>query len=394
MLITLLALTLPTAVALGSEGALVTIGSDAPVAAQWIGAPASGKLTFRVGETQRTIETADLVRWGALVEPGESPQVVLAGGDCLMAADVTIVKERLRVDSDLLGIVDLPLEITAGIVLRPPLVRAARDRWIAQVLNPGGEADRVLLDNGDALSGTILGMTEEKLRLQTDGGEIEIERKRLVAMMFNPTLVGAPRVTGTRLLVGLKDGSLLTAVDLTVEGETALLKLPGAVTCRVPWDAIIALQSLGGRAVYLSDLKPASFRHLPYLQLAWPLRIDRSVLDSRLRAEGHPYSKGLGMHSPARVTYDLDRPFQRFEALAAIDDEAGLRGSVVFRVFTDDGSGSWQSRYVSPVVRGGDAPIPISVDLSGAKRISLLVDFADHGDELDHADWLDARLIP
>ena len=46
----------------------------------------------------------------------------------------------------------------------------------------------------------------------------------------------------------------------------------------------------------------------------------------------------------------------------------------------------------SEVVRGGQPPVPISVDLDGVKRISLLVDFADRGDELDHADWLDARL--
>jgi hypothetical protein len=35
----------------------------------------------------------------------------------------------------------------------------------------------------------------------------------------------------------------------------------------------------------------------------------------------------------------------------------------------------------------------VSVDLSGAKRISLIVDFADRADEWDRADWLDARLV-
>ena len=33
------------------------------------------------------------------------------------------------------------------------------------------------------------------------------------------------------------------------------------------------------------------------------------------------------------------------------------------------------------------------VDLTGAKRLTLRVDFADRGDELDHADWLNARLV-
>ena len=99
------------------------------------------------------------------------------------------------------------------------------------------------------------------------------------------------------------------------------------------------------------------------------------------------------MHSPARITYDLDRPYRRFQAEVAIDGEAGPRGSVVFRVFTDDGSGTWRERATSEIVRGGESPTPISVDLTTAQRISLLVEYADRGEELDHADWLNARLI-
>jgi hypothetical protein len=31
--------------------------------------------------------------------------------------------------------------------------------------------------------------------------------------------------------------------------------------------------------------------------------------------------------------------------------------------------------------------------VQGGKRLSLIVDFGERGDELDHADWLDARLL-
>jgi hypothetical protein len=61
---------------------------------------------------------------------------------------------------------------------------------------------------------------------------------------------------------------------------------------------------------------------------------------------------------------------------------------VRFRVFVDG-----QPKYASPILRGGDRPVPISVDVTSAKRLDLVVDFADRADELDHADWLDARLV-
>ena len=99
------------------------------------------------------------------------------------------------------------------------------------------------------------------------------------------------------------------------------------------------------------------------------------------------------MHSAARITYDLDREYRAFQSEVAIDDSTGGRGSAACRVFTDDGSGQWRLKYEGPIVRGGQQPIPVNVDLTDAKRLSLLVDFADRGDEHDHVDWLDARLI-
>jgi hypothetical protein len=93
------------------------------------------------------------------------------------------------------------------------------------------------------------------------------------------------------------------------------------------------------------------------------------------------------------VAYDLNGGYRRFEAELAIDEETGLGGSAVFRVFLRPPSGTWNRIYESPVVRGGDAPRPISVDVSGATGIALLVDFAERGDVLDHADWLLARLV-
>ena len=53
----------------------------------------------------------------------------------------------------------------------------------------------------------------------------------------------------------------------------------------------------------------------------------------------------------------------------------------------------WTQAYASDTIRGGAAPLPISVDLAGVKAITLAVEFADRGDELDHADWLSARLV-
>jgi alpha-galactosidase len=132
---------------------------------------------------------------------------------------------------------------------------------------------------------------------------------------------------------------------------------------------------------------------VPYLSVAWPYRADRNVLGRPLMVGGKRYLKGLGMHSAARITYRLDGKYQRFDATAALDDSSQGRGSVTFGVYLLR-NGEWKQAAVSDTVRGAAPPEPVSVDVRGAEMITLTVDYADRGDELDHADWLDARLLP
>jgi len=77
-----------------------------------------------------------------------------------------------------------------------------------------------------------------------------------------------------------------------------------------------------------------------------------------------------------------------FAAELGVDDSTGGRGSVRFRVLVDG-----QEKFASPILCGGQPPVPGRVDLQGAKRLELVVDYADRADQLDRANWLDARLI-
>ena len=127
---------------------------------------------------------------------------------------------------------------------------------------------------------------------------------------------------------------------------------------------------------------------MPYLELKWPYRTDRNVTGGQLRSGGRLYLKGIGVHSAAALSYDLDRPWSRFEADVGIDDSTGGRGSVGFRVFVDG-----KQKFASGLVRGGAAVQHVSIDLTGAKRLNLVVDYGEAGDVMDHADWLGARLV-
>ena len=156
------------------------------------------------------------------------------------------------------------------------------------------------------------------------------------------------------------------------------------------------LLSRSAKTDYLSNRDAIDYRNVPYLTIPWQFQRDRNVLGEPLRSQGRVVAKGLGVHTASRLAFDLtaaeaEKKFERFVASIAVDDAAGRRGSVIFRVYLRQ-SKQWRLAYESPIVRGGDAPLPVMVELGEATQLALLTDYADRGDELDYANWLDARL--
>jgi hypothetical protein len=232
--------------------------------------------------------------------------------------------------------------------------------------------------------------------VQVDSGVATIPIERIAAAIFNPSLVETPQPRGLRAWIGLEDDGLLLVEQVRSQSGMTILTLPGGLRLQTDDEgfrgSVQLVQPLGGKATYLSDLPPLSYRHIPYLTLEWDYALDRNVLGGRLRVRGQVFVKGLGMHSASRIAYRLDGKAARFRAQLAVDDAAGRDGSVIFRVYTAGADGQFQPAYESRVIRGGEPPTPISVNIAAAKAIALIVEHADRGDMQDYADWIDARV--
>ena len=350
------------------------------------------ELSFTSPEGPRRLGADQVVFWGSWREPDRGSIVLLRSGDLLVGYDLHLPGEQLAFDSDSLGQVSIPMDAVAGLIFQLPSEAARRDRLMSRVLAETDRQTRLLLTGGDTVSGSLAGIEPDGVMLQTEAGSLRLPLDRVTALVQPGGRDLHQRAKAVRALVGLEDGSRLTCKGLVVTEKEARLDT-SLGQFAVAADRVCALQPTSEKIVYLSDLEAASYRQIPFLSIAWPYRRDRSVTQTLLRSGGALYLKGLGTHSAARLTYELDQTYRRLDMELALDESAGNRGSVIYRVFSDNGSGQWQERYSSPVVRGGASPIAASADLAGAKRISLLVEFADRGDELDHANWLNARLV-
>jgi hypothetical protein len=257
--------------------------------------------------------------------------------------------------------------------------------------------------NGDELDGIAVSAEEAdvtSLRIDETNTVVEIDNVVAIACKSSERL--KETASSVPLWLGLRDGSRFAVAQLEPQPSRAVLRLRSGVSVSAAendlWSRTTWLQPAAKRFTFLSDQPSAGYKHIPLFSRNWDLGLDQNALGGNLRSGGVVCAKGLGMHSAARATYQLARGFRRFEADLALDDAAGDRGSVIYRVFVDRAaageSPQWKLEYESPAIRGGAARHSLRVDVSGGERLALVVDFADRGDECDYANWLLARLVP
>jgi hypothetical protein len=123
-----------------------------------------------------------------------------------------------------------------------------------------------------------------------------------------------------------------------------------------------------------------------------------SYANTDLRIRGVKYAKGMGVHAPSELLYELKPEFIRFVALAGTDDsirdantgrEQAMYPSVVFRAFLDG-----KLAAESPVMRVSQEPWRFNVEIpKGSRTIALAATDAGDGNRHDLADWANAGFL-
>jgi len=115
-------------------------------------------------------------------------------------------------------------------------------------------------------------------------------------------------------------------------------------------------------------------------------QIDKSISGTPMTLKGHLYTHGVGTHADSIYEVNLDGRAANFDAVVGVDDEAKGRGQVLFKVSVD-GTVVAETR----ILRSGDAPVTLSIPLTGAHKIELIAQMGGENINFDHADWADAR---
>lgn len=120
------------------------------------------------------------------------------------------------------------------------------------------------------------------------------------------------------------------------------------------------------------------------------MRVRQSVIQTPMRIGDRRFEHGLGTHSIGVIRVTSPEPIERFSAWVGVDNNArtaGSFGSVEFSVVAEG-----KELVKTAVLRGGQGPVRIDVEVGGARSIDLCVSDGGDGPAYDHADWADASI--
>lgn len=306
----------------------------------------------------------------------------MAGGDQLAGEPVSIAGEQL-----------VWTNAAAG-ELRVPMNRvAAMTRPGQQPPDKRTNEDVVTLGNGDAVRGIIAGIEAGKVNVQRpDATEpTPVPLDSIAKIQFASTAApGAAAANARSFRIRLADGSSLPARALSLADGKFSADLGDGKPRPMDLARVAAIEQVNGPAAWLSGRAPAESVYVPFFGSAqeYPARTDAMVDGSRdLRFGGKTFRRAVGVHAYSKLTWPLDGTYAAFRTQYAVDERL-TQADMTVRIKVGD-----KVVHEKQNVRGGTLSPVITVDLSGAKTLTLEVDYGAGTDVQDRLVWLEPALL-
>jgi alpha-galactosidase len=185
----------------------------------------------------------------------------------------------------------------------------------------------------------------------------------------------------------------------------ALVSLPGSLPVRAQQETeMLRAEQAPRNAVWLESVDLGKMKSLKP-PLGYPARARQSVAGGPLTLNGVVYPHGVGSHSDSKLIVDLHGEAERFLAMAGVDDARlplpkplpgsfvprGLQrhpGTATFQVWVDG-----KEAVDTGMLQRGHEPKPISIDLHGARRMTLIITDGGRWPYNNPADWAGAMIL-
>ena len=249
----------------------------------------------------------------------------------------------------------------------------------------------------DELDGTLLDVAADSVHFDFAGDKIAVKREKVEGLIYyHPVRRELPPAVCRLIDAG---GSQWLLKSLELAGNKLAVVSSAGVNVSLPLAIVAKIDFSVGNVADLTELDPDTGDGEPVVSLqpvAMTAKFGRMFRVSRspplgadgFKVAGKRYATGLSLHSPVTLVYRVPEGFRRLHAVAGVDDSIVAPGEFVFQVL-GDGKEIFRHECTGSDTRG---PVVINLDLTGIRRISLVLDPADGQDIGDQFNLCEARL--
>jgi hypothetical protein len=251
----------------------------------------------------------------------------------------------------------------------------------------------------DHLECVVREVTEAEVAFELDGKTVRVPLSKVAGLIYYRDRES--RAEAPPLVLSGADGLRIAAAKVRARDDGMLqVSTEAGATLTWPLSAIASVDLSAGKLLFLSDIEPTSESWRPLVGL--PTAASRATHFGQARinrsASGGPltlaypdadptvgteqvkvFNKGLALRSRSELIYRLPTGFHRFLAEAGIEPATAASGNVLLSIFGDD------RLLVEQAIDGADDPLSLDLDVTGVKRLKIIVDY---GKNLDTGDWL------
>lgn len=253
------------------------------------------------------------------------------------------------------------------------------------------------VDNSlDQLECIVHKVDEKAVHFSLDGNRREVPRAKLEGVIFFHRQTAELAEPLGELKTA--DGGVLKTHRLEFKDDRFQVTTRSKLTVPLAGDAILGIRFAGGDTVYLSDLTPQETHWRPFvptriggnrLAKLYAPRMDQANDGGPLRLDpnGPSFEKGISLHSRTELVYRLPDAFRRLQATVGLDPRYRNAGNVELIIKSE--TNELLRQAITP-----DKPIlELDVDVQGARRLIVIVDFGEGWDVGDFVNLCDVRLI-
>jgi len=356
------------------------------------------RLTLDTGKERVTLETEKLLTLAAKPESKPSPQfsgvaVEIMDGSILQGRQYVVRGSQAQITTAGGEVLAAPTDAIRTVRFEPP---GESDAEWTRLIGAKTDGDLLIVrvdGTIDSHKGVLHDVTPDVVRFEVDGELLPVKRLKVFGFAYRHAAASESPPAACRLTDSA--GSQWSVRSLRLSDKLQWVT-PAGLSVVEPLENVVKIDFSYGKLMYLSDLKPDSVVWTPYFNSGKPSsamrrfyapRFDRGFDSNTLRLGGVEYRKGLAVTSRTELVYRLPNGFRRFLAVAGIDDAVRPAGKVRLVVRGDD------RVLLETVISGGDAPLPIELDVADVRRLTILVDFGDRHAAGDHLLLCSARIV-